>query len=63
MQNEFIFPFEKLDVYPFSLAFTSEVYKKTKAFPAEEKHGLTSQIRQAVISVSSNIAEGCGRYS
>ena len=33
----------------------------TQKFPDEEKYGLTSQIRRAAVSISSNISEGCGR--
>lgn len=38
-----------------------KVYDLTGRFPDGEKYALTSQLRRAVISISSNIAEGCGR--
>jgi four helix bundle protein len=37
------------------------VYKATVSFPREEVYGLTSQVRRAVVSIPSNIAEGQGR--
>lgn len=37
------------------------VYLITKTFPQDERFGLTQQVRRAVVSVSSNIAEGHAR--
>ena len=37
------------------------VYKIVSGFPSGEKYALTSQIKRAVVSISSNIAEGSGR--
>jgi four helix bundle protein len=54
------FDFEKLDVYKKAIDFASKIYEVTKDFPTNELYGLTSQIRRASISVSSNIAEGIG---
>lgn len=46
-----------------SIELTVEVYKATEKFPKEETYSLTSQIRRAAISISSNISEGAGRNS
>jgi four helix bundle protein len=40
-----------------------EIYDLTSNFPAEEKYGLTSQIRRACTSVPLNLAEGSGRLT
>lgn len=40
-----------------------EVYKLTDKFPKEEAYGLTAQMRRAVVSIPSNIAEGKLRIS
>ncbi|EKE18431.1 MAG: S23 ribosomal protein [uncultured bacterium] len=40
-----------------------DIYEITKKFPKEEMFGLTNQIRRAVVSVTSNIAEGFSRNS
>lgn len=55
------YSFEKLDVWQQSRELVKDIYDLTKGFPREEKYGLTSQIRRATISVSSNLAEGAAR--
>ncbi|MFY7965223.1 MAG: four helix bundle protein [Chitinophagaceae bacterium] len=54
---------KKLDVYIISLNLVKETYNITNQFPLEEKYTLTSQLKRAAISVSSNIAEGAARIS
>lgn len=53
--------FCKLKVWQKAHNFTVNLYKLTADFPAEERYGLTSQIRRASVSIESNISEGCGR--
>ena len=57
------FNFEKLDVWQRAVELAAFVYGFTKEFPADEKSGVTSQMRRAAVSVSSNIAEGSSRSS
>jgi len=59
----YIFGFEKLEVWNKSRLLTKKVYLITNNFPETEKFCMISQIRRAVISVSSNIAEGSSRWS
>lgn len=55
------FSFENLDVWQRSRELVSTIYSLQSAFPATEKFGLGDQLRRAVISVPSNIAEGNAR--
>jgi four helix bundle protein len=58
-----MFSFEKLDVWRKAIDFADLIYQETRAFPAEERFGLTNQLRRAAVSISSNIAEGSSRSS
>lgn len=58
-----MFRFEKLQVWQTAIEFASDVYDVTAKFPADERFGLTSQMRRASVSVSSNVAEGSSRSS
>src|SRR5262249_29621205 len=57
-----MFRFEKLDVWQKAVGLAGDVYAATRSFPADERFGLTAQMRRAAVSISSNIAEGssCG---
>ncbi len=57
------FRFEKLEVWQEARKINQVIYRLTRKFPREELFAMTSQIRRASISVSSNIAEGSGRNS
>jgi four helix bundle protein len=54
---------KELKIWKKAIDLAVEVYQVTSLFPLEEKYGLTSQIRRAAVSISSNIAEGAGRNS
>jgi four helix bundle protein len=49
------------EVWQESFALSVGVYRLTYEFPAEERYGLTSQLRRAAVLIPSNIAEGYGR--
>lgn len=55
--------YENLDVWEKSHQLALAVYESTDNFPEQEKYSLTDQIRQASVSIPSNIAEGCGKES
>jgi four helix bundle protein len=55
--------YRDLAVWQLGMEIALEVYQVTKGFPADERFGLTSQIRRAAVSVPANIAEGHARSS
>jgi len=55
--------FKELKVWQKAIELVTETYLLTKGFPKDEVFGLVSQIRRCVVSIPSNIAEGCGRKS
>lgn len=63
MIMEHSFSFEKLDVWQKAREYVVFIYQITTKFPDSEKFGITSQIRRAAISITSNIAEGSSRSS
>ena len=56
-------PYKKLIVWQKAKSLVKVVYALTRQFPADERFALTDQLRRAVVSIPSNIAEGYGRAS
>lgn len=54
--------YKDLTVWQRAIDLAAEAYRCTRTFPIDERYGITQQIRRAAVSISSNIAEGQGRY-
>jgi four helix bundle protein len=59
----YVYSFERLEIWDDIRNLVKKIYKITGKFPDKERFGLSNQIQRAVISVSSNIAEGSSRTS
>lgn len=55
--------YRELIAWQKAMKLVTEVYKMAEGFPKVEVFGLASQLRRAIVSVPSNIAEGQGRDS
>ena len=55
--------YRELEVWQLAMSLAEDVYGILKDLPNEERFALSNQLRRAVISVPSNIAEGFGRDS
>lgn len=55
--------FKKLKVWEKAVQLLLDTYDATARYPAEEHYNLTSQTKRAVLSISNNIAEGCGKLT
>lgn len=55
--------FRNLNVYIHAKELVKDVYALLRTLPSFERYALADQMRRAVISVPSNIAEGMGRTS
>ena len=57
------YSFEKLNAWQEARKLVVSVYQLLDRFPKFEKYALCDQIRRAIVSVPSNLAEGSGRMS
>ena len=55
--------YRELEVWKRSHALVLRIYHLTKAFPDNERFGITSQLRRSAVSVPAYIAEGSKRRS
>ncbi len=58
-----IYSFTDLNAWKEGHKLVLKIYSVTENFPNKEIFGLTSQIRRAAVSITSNIAEGFSRIS
>ena len=58
-----MYAFERMNAWQEARMLVGEVYRLLDNFPKFEKYALCDQIRRAIVSVPSNLAEGSGRMS
>ena len=58
MEKKVVRTYRDLNVYQQSFELAMAIFEITKAFPAEERYGLTDQVRRSSRSIPSNLAEG-----
>jgi four helix bundle protein len=54
--------YKELKIWRKDMSLAKSVYRLTTRFPADERFGLSAQMRRAAVSVPSNIAEGQARH-
>jgi len=55
--------FKNIQVWQDSINFHKALISELAKFPKEEQYAMNSQLRRASLSISNNIAEGCGKSS
>jgi len=61
--KDFVFDFEKLDVYQLALKFVHKLITLVKKLPPELRLSLGNNVIRAGMSILNNIAEGSGKKS
>ncbi len=62
-EKEVYFDFERLKVYQLALKFCDLVFATCKKFGHQYKRSIADQLERASLSITTNIAEGCGKKS
>ncbi len=62
-EGEKIKSFTDLIAWQIGHEIVLKIYKTTENFPSKEMFGLSNQMRRCSVSITSNIAEGFGRYN
>jgi four helix bundle protein len=55
--------FEDLLVWQRAMSLVQDIYRISRGFPSDERFGLTAQLRRAIVSIPSNLAEGHERHT
>ena len=61
--ESYSFAFERMIAWKEARSLVKEIFNLTLSFPKNELYSLTTQMRRASISISSNLSEGSGRTS
>ena len=61
MSYDYIFDFERLDVYNKAIEFVNSAFKAVNRFSRGVQFSLGDQFRRAALSICNNIAEGSGK--
>ena len=61
VKDEFVFPFERLEVWRLAVEFADNILKLLETFPPNKHFRLIGQMEAAASSIAQNIAEGKGR--
>ena len=62
-KEEYVFDFERLDVYRKAVGLTVAIFRITRTLPREYQFSLADQLRRAGLSILNNLAEGSGKLS
>jgi len=62
-KNEYIFDFERLEVYQKAVELIVTIFRITRTLPREYQYSVADQLRRAGLSILNNLAEGSGKLS